>query len=140
MQQTKLFVILEHFCPFTSITTQKIKILKKCIWRYHHFIYVNQKLWSDNEWFLRIRDGAWQTDRWSCYFSIWAIFSPFTPLTTKKIKILKNLKKSLEICHFTNFTSVYQKFDQRMQSSWDTVHDGRCNYFSFWPLFALLLP
>ena len=29
VQQTEFFVILDHFCPFTSLTTQKIKILKK---------------------------------------------------------------------------------------------------------------
>ena len=29
VQQTEFLVILDHFCPFTSLTTQKIKILKK---------------------------------------------------------------------------------------------------------------
>ena len=31
--QTEFFVILDHFCPFTPLTTQKIKILKK--WEKH---------------------------------------------------------------------------------------------------------
>ena len=50
------------FCPYTLLTAQKIKILKneKTPWRYHHFTYVYQKLWSDDIWFLRY--AAWQTD------------------------------------------------------------------------------
>ena len=112
-----LFLISSYFCPFTSLTALKIKILEKrnkhqeipsfsiCIpkimirwcmvpeiwcvkdlvisqfglflsfyppnnpknqnlekmknkaWRYHHFTYVYQKLWSDDVWFLRY--GAW---------------------------------------------------------------------------------
>ena len=50
------------FCPFTPLTAQKIKILKKWkkTWRYHHFTYMYQKLWSDDVWFLRY--GARQMD------------------------------------------------------------------------------
>ena len=51
------------FCPFTSLTTQKTKILKKWkknIWRYYHFTYVNEELWSDDVQFPRY--GARQTD------------------------------------------------------------------------------
>ena len=52
------------FCPFTPLTAQKIKILKKWknSWRCHHFTYVYQKLWSDDAQFLRY--AAWQTDGW----------------------------------------------------------------------------
>ena len=54
------------FHPFTQLTTQKIKILKKWkkAWQYQHFTHVCQKLWSNNVQFLRY--GAqwtdWQTD------------------------------------------------------------------------------
>ena len=45
-------------------TPGDIFILHKCSkknnWRYHHFRYVYQKLWSDDGRFLRY--GAWQTD------------------------------------------------------------------------------
>ena len=43
------------FCPFTPLTTQKIKILKKWknTWRYHHFTQVHQKSWSYAILFLR---------------------------------------------------------------------------------------
>ena len=50
------------FCPFTCLTVQKIKIKKneKKPWRYHHFTYMYQKLWSDDVQFLRY--GARQMD------------------------------------------------------------------------------
>ena len=45
------------------MAAQKIKIYKKLkkkkAWRYHYFIYVYQKLWSDDVRFLRY--GARQT-------------------------------------------------------------------------------
>ena len=56
------FSFWDIFCPFTPLTAQKIKISKKWkknAWRYHHFTYVYQKLWSD-VWFLR--NGARRTD------------------------------------------------------------------------------
>ena len=51
----KYFVILDHFFPFTPLTTQKIKVLKswkKNPWRYH-FTQVSQKSWSCAILFLR---------------------------------------------------------------------------------------
>ena len=43
------------FCTFTPLKAQKLKILKKWknLWRYHHFTYVYQKIWSDDVRFLR---------------------------------------------------------------------------------------
>ena len=51
------------FCPFNPLTAQKSKILKKWkkAWRYHHFTYMYQKLWSDDVQFLRY--GAWRTEK-----------------------------------------------------------------------------
>ena len=49
------------FCPFTILTTAKIKILKnwkKNTWRYYHFTQVYQKSWSYATLFLRY--NAWQ--------------------------------------------------------------------------------
>ena len=70
------FVILDLFCLFTPLTTQKIKILKK--YTYNHTIQYNPVLYC-----------SWDTvhDRCNCCFSFWAIFCPFTPLTVQKIKI-----------------------------------------------------
>ena len=48
------------FRPFTPLTAQKFKILKKWkkAWRYHHFTYAYHKLWSGDVWFLRY--AMWQ--------------------------------------------------------------------------------
>ena len=52
------------FCPFISLTAQKIKIStkkkEKNVRRYHHFTHVYQKLWLDDVRFLR--HGAQRTD------------------------------------------------------------------------------
>ena len=96
-QQTEFFLIWAIFCPFTPLSTQKIKILKKrkksreilsfstsvpqmtIIW------YMVPEIWS-------------VTARMFCHFG--PFFYPFTPLTTQKIKILKKWKKHLEISSF----------------------------------------
>ena len=68
---------------------------EKNTWRYYHFTYVYQKIWSDDVRFLRY--SAWQI--W--LFFILDHFCPFTPLTTApKIKILKKWKFFLEILSF----------------------------------------
>ena len=91
------------FCPFTSLTTWEIKILKK--WRkknacrYYHFIHVYHKWKSYDVYFQRY--GTWQTN----FFSFSTILCPFTPLTSQKNKILKK-RKNTWIYHFTQ---VYQK-------------------------------
>ena len=47
------------FCPFTPQQPKKPKFWKnvKKSWRFHHFTYVYQQLWSDDVQFLRY--GAW---------------------------------------------------------------------------------
>ena len=83
VQQTEIFVILGHFCPFSLLTIWKIKILKYT-WRYYHFTHLHHKWQSYYAWFLRY--GARQTGS--------------TPLWTHKIKIIKNLKKHLKILSY----------------------------------------
>ena len=74
--QTDFFIILDQFCPFTILKTQKIKILKKwkktpgdiiilhkCTKNHDHMLYCS---WDITH------------DRCNCYFSIWAFFPPFT--------------------------------------------------------------
>ena len=94
--------VIAVFCPFTSLTTQKIKILEKlkkipgdiiilhkCTKNHDHMLYCSWDM---------AHEGC------NCYFSFWTIFCPFTPLTAQKMKISKKWKKSLEISSF--YTSV----------------------------------
>ena len=49
------------FCPFTTLTTQKIKNFEKIKKHLGYlFTHVHHKLWSHDVWFLKY--GAWQTD------------------------------------------------------------------------------
>ena len=65
------------FCPFTLLTTWKIKILK------------NWKKRLEISFYTSVLKTMRYTIPEICnfYFSFWAIFCPFTPLTARKIKI-----------------------------------------------------
>ena len=88
------------FCPFTPLTTQKIKILKK---KPPGYIIILQKCTiHDNH--MMYSSWGMKHDRQN--FSVfWAIICPSTPLTTQKIKILKKWKNTWKY----HFTQVYQK-------------------------------
>ena len=89
------FSIWTIFCPFTSLTAQNIKTLKKnekkmpaniiilqyCTKNHDHMLYCSWDIVCD----------------WCNYFSFWAIFYPFIPITVQKIKILQKWKKHQEI-------------------------------------------
>ena len=88
------------FCPFTSLTARKIKILKK--WK-------KKKMPGDIiilQWCTKNHDHmlycSWDIahNKCNCCFSFWAIFCPFTSLTARKIKIKKEWKNLLEISSF----------------------------------------
>ena len=89
--QTELFVILDHFFPFTPLKIQNIKfwknekrpgdiiILHKCTKNHDHMLYCSWDIACDR-----------------CnYFSLWAIFNPFISLTAQNSEIKK--KKCLKI-------------------------------------------
>ena len=111
------------FCPFTPLTTKKIKILKK--WK---------KLLEVNILHMSTINKNHMYDSWDMernrhiFFSFWTIFCPFTPppLITQRIKILKKWKKKpardiiiLHKCTINDNHMIY--------GSWDV----NCNFF-FW--------
>ena len=100
------------FCPFTALTTWKIKILKK--WRYH-FTQVCHK-WQSHDWYM-VPDLWSMTERISCHFGpFFALL--FTPLTTRKNKILKKWKNTRRDHHFRHRHHMMYGF-------WDMVRDKR---------------
>ena len=119
------------FCPFTPITTRKIKILKK--WKNHLDTSTFHTCVKNHDHTMSIcflRYGVWQTQ-----LLFWTIFCPFTPLTTKKIKILKKLKKT------PTYTIILQKCTindiiwcmvPEISSTTDII------FCRFGPVFALL--
>ena len=85
------------FCPFTTLTTRKIKILKN--WKKKpgdtiilHMCIINYNRMMYSSWDIK-RDGQ-------NFLSFWTVFCLFTPLTTQKIKIVRKWNKSLEILLF----------------------------------------
>ena len=90
----KFLLFRAIFCPFSPLTTWKIKTLKKTpgdITILHIFTT------NDSHMIY----GSWDMARDKCnYFLFWAIFCHFTPTTSRKIKILKKWKKHLEIPSF----------------------------------------
>ena len=110
------------FCPFTLLTTWKIKIFKKWknAWRYYHFAQVYHKWQSYNIWFLRY-------ETWTFY-----------PSNNLKNQDFEKLKKK-NSWRYHHFTQVYQNHDHMLYCSLDIVRNG-CNcfvFFHFGQFFAI---
>ena len=132
------------FYPFTTLTTWKIKILKK--WkkfqkRHHHFAQVYHKGQSYDIYFLRYQ--LQQTD----FFVILGHFLPFyLPLTARKMKISRKREK-LEKKNEENIWK-YHHFMHMYRKSWSYALlflrymcvTNVIVIFSFGLFFALLPP
>ena len=121
------------FCPFTPVTNQKIKILKK--WKKHleilsfytclpfmKMICLVPEIWSAKDNFFLILDHFW----------------PFYPLKTQRSKISKNWKKHLEILSFYTSAPKAIIICYSVSEIWpvtDVIFS-----FHFALFFALLLP
>ena len=86
------------FCPFTPLTTWKIKLLKKWknTWSYYHFTHLYHKWQPYNVWLLRYGHNC---------LLFWTIYCPFTTLRTQKNKNFEKREKTLEILWF--YTCVW---------------------------------
>ena len=117
------------FCPFASLTTQKIKILKK--WKKRPGDTTILNMCTIN--YSHMRYGSWHI---KCdgqnFLSFWTMFCPFPSLTTPKIKTLKQWKKMLRDIIILHKCTRYD--NHMMYGSWDMKHD-RQNFLSFWTVF-----
>ena len=120
------------FCPFTHLTTWKIKIWKTedKSWRYYHFTDVYHKWQSYNVWFLRYQ--VWQTK----VFVILEHILPFYPANPKNKNFEKMKKKAWRYYHFTPVYHKWQSPDVWFQryEVWSTNFVVILDHF-----FALLL-
>ena len=96
------------FCPFSPLTTWKIKIftLKKNTWRYYHFTHLHHTRQSYDVWFLRY--GVHQTIFCPSgpFFALLPLYEPI------KSNFEKNEKKKIwRYYHFTNVHHKRQSYD-----------------------------
>ena len=106
MKKTSTDVFILHMCTknhdhmyaswnngvWQTLTTQSIKILKKC--KKRQDIIILHKCTKNNDHMLYCFSDITR-DEFNCYFPIWAMFCPFTPLTAPQKH---------------NFTEAHQKF------------------------------
>ena len=122
------------FCHFNSLTTQKIKILKK--WKkMHGDIILHMCTINKNQMIY----GSWdiEHDR-QIFLSFWTIFCPFNPQQPKISKFWKNEKNTWRYYHFTHVYHKWQSYDV-----WFLRYEKceRQNFLSFSTIFCLdLLP
>ena len=117
------------FCPFTSLTTKKIKILKK--WKKHReilslYTHMYHKWQPYDVCFLRY--GLWQTE----FFVTLDCFLPFYPPKNPKNQNFEMKKTSGDIIILYMCT---KNDNDMMYGSWDMECD-RQNFLSFWTVFA----
>ena len=108
------------FCPFTSLTPWKIKILKK--WKMPGDIIILHMCTTNYD---QMMYGSWDMVFDKCnYFSSWTIFLPFyLPNSQKNQNFEKKMERKpgdIIILHMCT-----TNYDHMMYGSWDKVRD-RC--------------
>ena len=106
------------FCPFTNLTTQKIKILEKKqnLWRYYHFTHVYHK-WH-------IMYGSWDMEHKRQCFVILGHFLSFHPTNNPKNQNFEKMKKQTH-GHIIFLHLSTTSEDHMMYGSWDIEVDGQ---------------
>ena len=118
------------FCPFTPLTTQKIKILKKIEKLPGDIILLHRCNINDNH----MMHGSWgmKHDRQN-FLPFLTVFCPFTALRTQKNQNFEKLKKTSS--YIINLHMWTINDNHMMYCSWDMKHD-RQNLLSFWTVFC----
>ena len=106
MRQTEIFNILGHFCPFSPLTTWKIKILtlKKTP---GDIIILHISIINDNHMMY----GSWDIEHNRQFFVILTVFYTLLPhYGPRKSKFSKKWKKHLRYYHFTNINDSHMMY------------------------------
>ena len=135
VQLTEFIVILDHFCcPFTPLTTHKIKILKKNdkSWKYYH-------LYKSTKNAIHMMYVSW--DKKHNRENFLPFLGQFLPFHLTNNPKNQNFTKMKTIPWDIIISYKCTKNDDHMlYCRWDTVCHG-CNvYFSFWAIFCPFTP
>ena len=124
-------------CPFTPITTQKIKILK--IWKKTPGGLIILNMSTINENHIMYESWDMEHDRQN-FFSFWTIFCPFTPSPPNNPENQNFEKMKKKRCGYHHFTQVYNKWQS--YDIWFLRYEVHQTGFFFHlaPFFALLPP
>ena len=130
---TYFFVILDHFLPFSPLTTWKIKILKNWKEMPGHIISQMCTVNATSIWCL-------VPEIWSATGIILCHFGPsFTlyPTNSPKNQTFEKMNEKKLPRHITISHKSTKNNDHMLHFSWYMAHDG-CNfYFSSWAIFSL---
>ena len=119
-----MFSFWAIFCPFSSLTTCKIKILT--LKKTPGGIILQIFTINDNQMIY----GSWdmKNERYN-FLSFWTVFCPFTPYGPRKSKFLKYEKNTRRYYHFTIICIIN---DSQMYCSWDI--ECRHKFLSLWTI------
>ena len=128
------FLFWAIFCPFTPLTTQKTKILKRWKKAPGDIIILHVCAINDNHMMY----GSWYTehDRQN-FLSFCTIFCTFTPPNDLKNQNFKRMKKESGDIIILHMCTI--KDNHLMYGSWYMERTDRI-LLLFWPFFALVSP
>ena len=108
------------FCPFTPLTTRKIKILKNWKKKSGNIIILHMCTTNDNHMMY----GSWDMkhDRQN-FLSFWTVFLPFYLPNNLKNQNFEKLKKPPEDIIILHMCTIND--NQMMYGSWDIEHDRK---------------
>ena len=117
------------FCPFTPLTTWKIKIWKKekNSWKYYHFTHMYHKWQSYDGRFLR--HWVRQTEFFVILDCFLSFYSPCNP-KNQNFEKMKKTARDIIILHKCTINDNHMLY-----SFWDMKCD-RQNLLSFWTVFC----
>ena len=132
-QQTEFFIILGHFLPiFASLTTQRIKILKKWkklleILSFYTCVPKITIIWC------RVPEIRSERQTFCHFAPFFALLSPNDP-KKQNFKKMKKTPGDIILLHMCTINE-----DHMIYGSWNIRHN-RQNFLSFWAIFALSPP
>ena len=119
------------FCPFSPLTTWKIKILK--LKKTPGHIILDISTINDNQMMY----GSWDMEGNRHNFVILDCFLPFYPPMDPENQNFEKMKKTPEDIIILHKCTIND--NHMMYGSWDMKRD-RQNFLSFWTVFCLFTP
>ena len=116
------------FCPFSPLTTRKIKILKN--WKKLEILSFYMFTINDNHMMHGSQDRAWQTEFFVILDRFLSFYLP-NNLKNQNFEKLKNTHQDIIILH-----KCPKNHDQMLYCSWDMACNRYNCYYSFWAIFC----